>query len=82
MGTNGGLVSFKEGKKITDWKNRCAILKNRVDKIVEDKNGYLWLATRGNGIFIFDKKKSDVTNRPPIFKTRYATLRNLALSSA
>lgn len=58
LGTNGGLISYVEGQPITYWKYRHKLLRNRVDKIVEDINGFLWLATRGNGLFIFDKKKN------------------------
>lgn len=63
IGTNAGLISYQEGRKAIYWKYKIKQLGHRIDKIIEDKDGDLWLATRGNGLYIFDKKdKIDIIN--------------------
>ncbi len=60
IGTTEGLISWDKDKdkKLTYWAQINSLLGKRTDQIVEDEKGRLWLATRGNGLLLFDKNKN------------------------
>ena len=58
IGTTSGLMSWDSIQGIKYWSEQNPMLARRTDAIAEDDNGRLWLATRGAGLFIFDKKNS------------------------
>jgi ligand-binding sensor domain-containing protein/uncharacterized protein YneF (UPF0154 family) len=56
LASSAGLLKFEiKSKKITFCSKLNLVLKNRIERIQEE-NGNLWLATRSNGILIYDKK--------------------------
>jgi hypothetical protein len=55
IGTLSGLQSYDEKHGLIQWGKSNPLLGKRVDMISEDKTGHLWLATRGNGVLVFDK---------------------------
>ncbi|MFI5148200.1 MAG: histidine kinase [Bacteroidia bacterium] len=56
IGTSAGLFSWDRIHPLIQWGVQYPLLGKRTDKIEEDEKGRLWLATRGNGMLIFDKK--------------------------
>ncbi|HXC05016.1 MAG TPA: histidine kinase, partial [Bacteroidia bacterium] len=58
IGTSAGLLSWDSIHGLGYWSEKIPLLGKRIDKIEEDKSGRLWLATRGNGLLVFDKKKN------------------------
>lgn len=57
IGTTNGMIRFESGKLQEHLGKENILLSKRIDRIAEDLNGRLWLATRGNGLLIYDKRK-------------------------
>jgi ligand-binding sensor domain-containing protein len=57
IGTMKGLVRYNGIDPPEHLSKLNDLLSKRIDMISEDRSGRLWLATRGNGLLVFDKIK-------------------------
>lgn len=56
LGALNGLWKLKGSQAIYLGDSTCGI-KSRIDEICEDKSGFLWIATRGDGVYAIKEKK-------------------------
>jgi ligand-binding sensor domain-containing protein len=51
-----GLTRF-DGKSFTAFTTKYGLTNPSVWSILEDKNGKLWVGTRGKSLYLYDEKK-------------------------
>lgn len=65
VGTNGGLYQYdRKSERFTPFEKKTrygVFISSEVRKIIKTKSGLLWIATLGQGLFIYDPEKDVLT---------------------